>query len=223
VRGILAFVKRSRGRRDAGRAYGRVTGVFCGSHADSWACSRAAVRGMVLALAVLLVGCMRAKPPRSISAPPVPPMAQAQASPVALSVAPMVVSTSIPTLVPTVTPLPTPAETLSPTLAPGTEITVTIQPKDTLYSLACRFHTTVPTIQARNGLGQSTDIRVGQTLIIPAGSRPPCRVARVHIVRRGETVYSISRDYGVSPQVLVQVNALTDPNQLFVGQRLVIP
>lgn len=169
-----------------------------------------------LVVAMLLVGCVRAKPPRMVTAPPLV-VAQAQRSPTVRLAA------FTPTLVPTLTPSPTITPTPGGTLVPGTEITITVCPKDTLYSLACQFHTTVAAIQARNGLGTSTDIRIGQTLIIPIGSEPPCPAPRIHIVRRGETIYSIARRYGVSVQALVLLNVLTDPNQIRAGQRLVIP
>jgi spore germination protein len=42
-------------------------------------------------------------------------------------------------------------------------------------------------------------------------------------VRRGESLASIARAYGVSMQALVQANGLQDPNQVKVGQLLVIP
>jgi murein DD-endopeptidase MepM/ murein hydrolase activator NlpD len=45
----------------------------------------------------------------------------------------------------------------------------------------------------------------------------------VHIVSRGETVYSISRQYSVSQEALMRRNDITDPSKLFVGMRLVIP
>jgi LysM repeat protein len=183
-----------------------------------------AVWVMSLVLAALLAGCMRAKPARSVSIP-APDIGQVQSTPFVPSSPVQEIPAVMPTLAPTVTSSPTPAPTETPSsaLVPGTEITITVRPKDTLYSLACRFHTTVLAVQGRNGLGQSTAIRIGQTLIIPVGSQPPCRMPRIHIVRRGETLYSIAREYGVSPQALVQVNALTDPNRLFAGQRLVIP
>lgn len=43
-----------------------------------------------------------------------------------------------------------------------------------------------------------------------------------HVVQRGETLWEISRRYGVSVDYLVQLNELRDPNRLVVGQKLVI-
>lgn len=50
-----------------------------------------------------------------------------------------------------------------------------------------------------------------------------CSHAVYHQVRRGETLYRISKAYGVSVQRLAKVNRLADPSRLEVGQRLLIP
>lgn len=44
----------------------------------------------------------------------------------------------------------------------------------------------------------------------------------IHVVKPGESIYSIARQYGVSPNKIIQDNELTNPNQLVVGQTLVI-
>jgi len=45
----------------------------------------------------------------------------------------------------------------------------------------------------------------------------------IHIVAKGETVYSISRQYSVSQEELMRLNAISDPSKLLAGMRLVIP
>lgn len=45
----------------------------------------------------------------------------------------------------------------------------------------------------------------------------------VHIVRRGETLSSIARWYGVSYWDIVHSNYIANPNRIYAGQRLVIP
>jgi murein DD-endopeptidase MepM/ murein hydrolase activator NlpD len=46
---------------------------------------------------------------------------------------------------------------------------------------------------------------------------------RVHTVRKGETVYSLSRTYGVDMGELMRFNGISDPARLQAGQRLKIP
>ena len=45
----------------------------------------------------------------------------------------------------------------------------------------------------------------------------------VHIVRSGETFYSIARDLGIKDEDLMKFNEISDPARLQVGQRLRIP
>lgn len=45
---------------------------------------------------------------------------------------------------------------------------------------------------------------------------------RIHVVRPGESVYSIGQFYGVSPQKIISDNELENPNRLVIGQTLVI-
>jgi len=45
----------------------------------------------------------------------------------------------------------------------------------------------------------------------------------IHVVGRGETIYSISRFYRVSAEELMRVNGITDPSRLQAGGRLTIP
>ena len=45
----------------------------------------------------------------------------------------------------------------------------------------------------------------------------------IHIVTGGDTIYSISRFYGVNAEELMKINGITDPSRLLVGKRLVIP
>jgi murein DD-endopeptidase MepM/ murein hydrolase activator NlpD len=45
----------------------------------------------------------------------------------------------------------------------------------------------------------------------------------VHIMQRGETIYSIARSYGVEVQEILSLNGITDPTRVQVGQRISIP
>lgn len=44
----------------------------------------------------------------------------------------------------------------------------------------------------------------------------------IHVVKSGESVYSIASQYGVAPSEIIAENGLSSPNQLSVGQALVI-
>ena len=59
-------------------------------------------------------------------------------------------------------------------------------------------------------------------LVVAALFLPPPVQAQgqVHVVQRGETLLSIARRYGTSVSALMQANGLTNPNFIWVGQRL---
>lgn len=46
---------------------------------------------------------------------------------------------------------------------------------------------------------------------------------QIHVVRPGDTIFSISRRYGVPSNQIIQANQVPNPNNLVVGQTLVIP
>lgn len=115
------------------------------------------------------------------------------------------------------TSVPAPA---APTPAPAQPALIqhTVRRGETLYSLSRLYRTTVADIRALNpGLVDPNHLPAGTVITI----RPD--TVRTHVVRRGETIASIARQYGVSMQVLVQANALSNPNHVYVGQVLIIP
>jgi murein DD-endopeptidase MepM/ murein hydrolase activator NlpD len=45
----------------------------------------------------------------------------------------------------------------------------------------------------------------------------------IHVVRKGDTIYSLARTYGVSSQEIQRLNGIDDPNRIRAGQRIRIP
>lgn len=48
-------------------------------------------------------------------------------------------------------------------------------------------------------------------------------VETIHLVRHGETLWSISKKYGVSTKSIARANSLGNPHKLDIGQKLFIP
>jgi len=104
--------------------------------------------------------------------------------------------------------------------------TYIVQPGDTLDSIASRLGVSMAELERVNNLNSSSSITSGQVLVIPGGTVPasvPAPATQVYIVQRGNTVNSIARAFGVTPQELIQLNQLANPNLIRVGQQLLIP
>lgn len=101
-----------------------------------------------------------------------------------------------------------------------------VQPGDTLFSIANRFGVTVQDIVRANNIADPNRIFPGQRLVIPTPGvpiPPPDERFREYTVQPGDTLWSIARRFGVTVNELVQINQITDPNLIRVGQTLLIP
>lgn len=89
---------------------------------------------------------------------------------------------------------------------------------DTLWRIAQIYNTTVDAIKSLNGLTGNL-LSIGQVLKIPAsGSKPYIE----YTVRLGDTLWQISRRYGVTVDAIRNLNGLTG-DLLSIGQVLLIP
>ncbi len=93
---------------------------------------------------------------------------------------------------------------------------------DTLSEIAQRYHVSVSALRNANGL-RSSSIRVGQSLTIPGAAGDLAAASpRSHEVRRGQTLISISKRYGVSVDALKRANGLTS-STIRAGDTLRVP
>jgi membrane-bound lytic murein transglycosylase D len=112
----------------------------------------------------------------------------------------------------------------------------TMKHGDTLDKLAVRHGIAVSKLKLANGITSKTKVRPGFELLLPlkgssAGAEPLPAVFRqpvipprrgggsIHIVRKGETLYGISRRYHVSTDSLLRWNHV---GVLTTGQRLIV-
>jgi LysM repeat protein len=108
----------------------------------------------------------------------------------------------------------------------------TVQRGETLSAIARRYGTTTQAIARANSLANANQIYAGQKLKIPSTSggsssgstgATGCRIK--HTVKRGEWVWQIARNYGVSPYDILAANGLTiqTANTIYPGKVLCIP
>lgn len=99
-----------------------------------------------------------------------------------------------------------------------------VQPGETLTRIAARYGVTVQQIAAANGIVNPSLIYVGQRLVIPGTEAPPpSGNTTTYTVQRGDNLTRIAGRFNTTVAVLVQLNGLTNPNLLYVGQVLVVP
>ncbi|GAB4259423.1 MAG: lytic transglycosylase domain-containing protein [Deferrisomatales bacterium] len=96
---------------------------------------------------------------------------------------------------------------------------------DTLWDIAREHGVTVGDLRAWNGLGRGAVIRPGDRLAVgPVPRKEDTAVAQVHVhvVREGDTLWGISRRYGVSVGDLREHNGLEPDAVLRPGDRIVV-
>jgi LysM repeat protein len=111
----------------------------------------------------------------------------------------------------------------------------TVRSGDTLSKVAKRNGTTSATLIKLNKLKNPSALQIGQKLRLPG--KAPAAVAKTstkttspapapvpqggtHIVKSGETFYSIARNYGLSEKALQSANPQIKPQSLRAGQTL---
>lgn len=95
--------------------------------------------------------------------------------------------------------------------------TYTVQSGDSWWSIATRHGMSMYTLAARNGKTIYTVIHPGDHLTI---SGQTVTATRAYTIRRGDTLSGIACRLGVSVDHLVQVNHISNPNRIYVGQCL---
>ncbi|MEH0154289.1 LysM peptidoglycan-binding domain-containing protein [Limibacter armeniacum] len=118
-------------------------------------------------------------------------------------------ATSNPVTTPTVKPA-------TSTVTPNTHLVIK---GETLYAISRQYNIPVSDLQTWNGLTEDGNINAGQTLKLRDPSTPN-KVARYHVISKGETLYSISRRYKVSIKELKKLNKLADVDNIPSGTRL---
>jgi LysM repeat protein len=127
---------------------------------------------------------------------------------------------------PTVTPRPTATPTPTPTSSAAATVSYRVLAGDTLGSIARKFGVTVTALQTLNRISDPRLLQVGQLLRIPVISSTasaPAIAPRTYTVLAGETLFSIARKLGVTSTALAELNGITNPNLIRVGQVLKVP
>jgi membrane-bound lytic murein transglycosylase D len=90
---------------------------------------------------------------------------------------------------------------------------------DTLWELAQKHGTSVSKLRSINGISRRAKLRIGQIIKIP-GPKQSKGLVNYYVVKRGDTLSSIAKNFGVTMNKLVAWNKIRNPHRLSVGARL---
>ena len=99
--------------------------------------------------------------------------------------------------------------------------TYIVKAGDTLYGISNQYGVSVTELASLNNV-DANSLRVGQKLIIPSNSGLNPDNMFMYTVKKGDSLYSISKLYGTSVDEIKKLNYLKN-NNLVVGQVLRIP
>jgi LysM repeat protein len=106
----------------------------------------------------------------------------------------------------------------------------TVQPGDTLLSIAIRHNLTWQQLGAANGLGERDLLQIGQQLVIPGAAAQtngfipapsqPAPSTELYTVQSGDTILSIAINQGLDWQQLLAINGFQENTLLQIGQQI---
>lgn len=93
-----------------------------------------------------------------------------------------------------------------------------VQPGDNVWLISRRYGVDAGQVIAANELPDPNRLAVGQALVIPTPGQET-----IHIVKQGESLWSIAQRYGTTVEAIMRLNPQATPTNLYPGQRLRIP
>jgi membrane-bound lytic murein transglycosylase D len=106
-----------------------------------------------------------------------------------------------------------------------------VKPGDTWWGISKKYSIPVADLQVVNADGKTKNLKVGQSLRIP-GQASGSSVADAqmwaskranYLVRQGDSIWSIAKQFKVDPASLLKANGLQSSSILKVGQKLFVP
>lgn len=105
---------------------------------------------------------------------------------------------------------------------PSSDPVYVVQPGDTLWDIARRFGLSLDDLVQANPQVDAALLKPGYELKIPGLTGVTGRL-ETRPVALGETLVSLSRDAHVSQEVLVRLNRILSPRELYIGREMILP
>ncbi len=94
-----------------------------------------------------------------------------------------------------------------------------VQANDTLESIAQSLNTNVDVLKRLNGISDNMQLMPSSFIIVPVTDDR----FTTYIVKQGDTIYGIAREYGVDDDVLLKINGLNKEDYIYPNQEIIIP
>jgi len=114
-----------------------------------------------------------------------------------------------------------------------TIVTYTVVKGDNLWSISQRYDVKMNTIISTNNLKEISRLSIGQKLKLPITnmdiakaegySQDAAAEEIIYYVKKGESLWSISREYNVKLESIIAANNITNASKISTGQQLRIP
>lgn len=101
-------------------------------------------------------------------------------------------------------------------------ITYKVTKGDTLWSISQKYNTSLELILAYNNIKEKDILSLGQLIKIPNNNFQTTDYI-IHIVKKGETLWSIARRYNLKVNSILTTNNIINPELISVGQKIKIP
>jgi len=114
-----------------------------------------------------------------------------------------------------------------------TIVTYTVVKGDTLWSISQRYDVKMNSIISANNLKEISRLSIGQKLKLPITNMDIAKAEGysqdvaaeeiIYYVKKGESLWSISREYNVKLESIIAANSIADASKISAGQQLRIP
>ncbi|MBA7609029.1 Cell division suppressor protein YneA [subsurface metagenome] len=114
-----------------------------------------------------------------------------------------------------------------------TIVTYTVVKGDTLWSISQRYDVKMISIISVNNLKEISRLSIGQKLKLPITNMDIAKAEGydqeaaveeiIYYVKKGESLWSISREYNVKLESIIAANSIADASKISTGQQLRIP
>ena len=90
---------------------------------------------------------------------------------------------------------------------------------DTLDNIALRLGISPEVLATLNGLNVDSELAMNSYIVVPRGES----MFDKYVVMKGDNMYAIARNYGISPSELIKLNGLNPNDIIYPGDEILIP